>query len=168
MPQPETPTARATEESRPVTEPTDLTALRAAARAAVDVPGGEPVRWRVVSIEYGGGIAPVCTATEYAFGASSHPTHLLDADVFGPDARDDLGPYDCCPRPWIEVWSEEMAAYMVALLNGDAGAINAEACQVHEFRPEYQGVSDAKRRLANCDDCGHSRRADCHPPTATA
>jgi hypothetical protein len=35
MPQPETPTARATEESRSVTEPTDLTALRIAIFAAL-------------------------------------------------------------------------------------------------------------------------------------
>jgi hypothetical protein len=162
MPQPETPTARATaEESRPVTEPTDLTALRAAARAAVDVPGVEPVRWRVVSIEYGGGIAPVCTATSFTLdadlGGTSHPTHRLDADVFGPDTRDDLGLYDCCPRPWIEVWSEEMAAYLVALLNGDAAVV----------RPCNCGHDRAQHDNSQCRVCpGDSENTWQHPYTA--
>jgi hypothetical protein len=101
-------------------EPTDLTALRTAARAAIDVPGGDPVRWRVVSIEYRSGIAPVCTASSYTWGKDPEPTHQLDAEVFGPDARDDLGLYGCCPSPQIECHSEEFAAYLVALLNADA------------------------------------------------
>lgn len=33
----------------------------------------------------------------------------------------------------------------------------------HAFEKEYQGVSDAKRRLANCKHCGQSRSAPMHP-----
>lgn len=103
---------------------TDLTALRTAASPILINPDGSPVRWRVVSIEYGGAIAPACDATEYTNslgrGGMTHPTHRLDPEVFGPDARDDTGIYDCCPGPHIEVWSDELAAYLVELLNTDA------------------------------------------------
>lgn len=37
------------------------------------------------------------------------------------------------------------------------------ACPTHVFVPERLGVSDAKRRLANCQVCAHSRASDCHP-----
>jgi hypothetical protein len=135
-------------------EPTDLTALRAAARTAIDVPGDAPgdapVRWRVVSIEYGGGIAPVCTASSFTLdadlGGTTQPTHQLDADVFGPDARDDLGLYDCCPRPWIEVWSEEMAAYLVALLNGDAEVVRPSSGTI-TINPDPPHVAEAIREV---------------------
>lgn len=103
------------------TTPT-LAALRAAARALIDVPGDAPVRWRVVQIEYQGGVAPVCTASSYTLPSNGYswPTHQLDPEVFGPDARDDTGLYDCCPSPHIELFSDDIAAWFVALLNADA------------------------------------------------
>ena len=95
--------------------------IRAAARARIDVPGTEPVRWRVVMIEYGGGIAPVCDATSYTGITQTHATHTLD-----DGERDDLGLYDCCPSPHIEVWSDAMSEYLVALLNADTAMAPAE------------------------------------------
>lgn len=95
----------------------DPAEVRAAARAAIGVPGDAPVRWRYVTIEYGGAIAPVCTATSYTGISETHATHTLD-----DGSRDDTGIYDCCPYPHIEVWSDELAAYLVALLNADADA----------------------------------------------
>jgi hypothetical protein len=80
-----------------------VTDTRAAAREALrGLTGGDPApQWRVVftDSESPDGIAPVC----------EDPGHDPTDGNF----------YDCCPEPDIEVGSEAVAAYMVALLNGD-------------------------------------------------
>ncbi|MFI0718882.1 hypothetical protein [Streptomyces sp. NPDC021224] len=77
-----------------------------------------PVRWRVIvgDSESMDSIAPVCPATADVTGL-----HVI-ADYPGGPIQDETGVYDCCPTPWIEVGSGEIAAYLVALLNADTEA----------------------------------------------
>jgi hypothetical protein len=113
MPQPETPTARATEESRPVPEPTDLTALRTATlRLLTQGQAKAATTWRLVltDTESLTGVGLVCTDP-------AHP----GIDDIGCE-YDEMGVYDCCPMV-IETWHEKVATYLVALLNGDAATV---------------------------------------------
>jgi hypothetical protein len=91
----------------------DLPALREAARAYLASAYTKPVatQWRVIlgDTERLTDVGPVC----------ADPTHPGYPDI-GIE-RDDTGLYDCCP-PAFEVWSDAVAAYLVALLNADADA----------------------------------------------
>jgi hypothetical protein len=101
----------------PDTRP-DPAAHRAAARAYLTFANDSPVpsTWRVVSVDCGGGVSPVIGPV--CPSAASHPA----LDESEPADRDELGVYDCCPNPQLEVWSPALATYLVALLNADAEA----------------------------------------------
>lgn len=74
--------------------------------------------WRQVSLEYQPGIALTC--------ATPHPG-IPDMGI----DHDTEGIYDCCPPLFIEVESEELAAYLVAVLNSQ-GESRVE-CQCCDF-----------------------------------
>jgi hypothetical protein len=89
----------------------NLAKARAAARADQPAP-----TWRLIitDSESPTGLAPVCT------GERSDALHMIDDYPGGPQ-RDEDGVYDCCPWPQIETYSTVWAAYLVELLNADAG-----------------------------------------------
>lgn len=72
---------------------------------------GLRLRWRLVSLDYQAGIALVCESPEHGRLYEGTPD----------EARDEEGVYDCCPFPCLEVGPPALAAYLLALLNTDAG-----------------------------------------------
>lgn len=81
-----------------------------------------PARWRVIitDSESPTGVAPVCT------GEQSDALHMID-DYPGGPKRDEDGVYGCCPWPQFDTYSEATAAYVVELLNADAGQPDNDA-----------------------------------------
>lgn len=103
----------------------DLTKARAAVHAALARDGiAAPSRWRVIitDSESPTGVAPVCTE------GRSNALHVIDDYPGGPE-RDEDGVYDCCPWPQFDTYSQDTAAYLVALLNADAAAPLHAGCR---------------------------------------
>lgn len=95
-----------------------LTKARAAVLAALTRDGvATPPRWRTVitDSESPTGVAPVCTE------GRSNALHVI-GDYPGGPIRDEDGVYDCCPWPQFDTYSQDTAAYLVALLNADGEA----------------------------------------------
>ena len=76
----------------------------------------EPRGWKVLAVQHDceGDMIRTVQDSYDTIGAIINPGALM---IAGWGLRDALANF---PRPWIEVWSEEMAAYLVELLNGDA------------------------------------------------
>ncbi|MEV5911107.1 hypothetical protein AB0M00_19665 [Streptomyces chartreusis] len=76
--------------------------------------------WRVIytDSESATGVALVCTAE----GADDEHRVIVTDDGSGGPMRDDEGVYDCCPWPQFETESQDVAAYLVELLNADTEA----------------------------------------------
>lgn len=68
--------------------------------------------WRVITTDTESmtGVAPVCDQQDDCYGPHGHRD---DDDDPQADAN---GVYDCCPHPHIELWNEDRAAAMAALL----------------------------------------------------
>lgn len=99
-----------------------LAKARTTAAAMLADDNGQPHQWRVIitDTESPTGFAPVChTPTSDAL----HKIH----DYPGGPIRDEDGVYDCCPWPQVETFSEDLAAYVVALLNADLPAMGGAA-----------------------------------------
>lgn len=94
-----------------------------------------PAKWRVIitDSESPTGVAPVCT------GPQSDALHMIDDYPGGPKYDED-GVYDCCPWPQFDTYSDATAAYVVALLNADAGEEATAAATPVRFEEPAPGA----------------------------
>jgi hypothetical protein len=96
-------------------------------------------KWRLIATDSESltGLAPVCTS------GRSDALHMID-DYPGGPKRDEEGVYDCCPWPQIETYSPVWAAYLVELLNADAGekatASAATATPLTVYRASHDSI----------------------------
>lgn len=114
----------------------DLTALRSAALRLLTQGQAKPATtWRLVltDTESLTGVGLVCTDP-------AHP----GIDDIGCE-YDEFGVYDCCPMV-IETWHEKVAAYLVALLNGDAEAARPSSGTI-TINPDPPHVAEAIREV---------------------
>jgi hypothetical protein len=122
------------------------------------------------AVEARAALAALCYVLEDPGSNALGALHLLSQATVGVDApKDDaalaLAQRDAqvmrrCAEFVRDTYDGEWADDAAATLERDAD-ITERGCP--GFEKEYQGVSDAKRRLANCVHCGKPRAA--HPAT---
>lgn len=95
-----------------------------------------PCRWRVLftDTESESGVGLVCESKEHPF---AFPTAV----------------YDCCPSLQFETWSEDVAKYLVEVLNNDTD----EAAILW-----LSGQRDCNKALAHCHHYGEGNETCCY------